>query len=607
MRRHTLLFLGAVIVPSTVLVALGIRTLRQEEELAERRRNEEKIRVVGLIRQELLTRLEGIGLRAASGQITPRDRSVALVARLNSGRLIMPWESPPPQREASREFARTILSAERQLHQLRDPKQAAVHARAAALKARTPVEQAQADLLLAASLSMAADHQSSLEAARRVLLVRPLAVDEYGVPYALYAAQRLRNDASPDDRRRILETVSHVLDTIWLSPAAADMVVALLATFQTGALHSFASSRAAELEQLEGIPSELPLLEKSSAPAWTLYGSSPWFLGLTGKRGDPDRVLIAVRAREALDAVNLPDGARWLLGTQAKGEPLGEPFPGLKLSGLSGPVPDGTSLRQLFYLSALVLVLSVTVLSAYLLNRDVRRERHLTALRSHFVSSVSHELRTPISTIRTCAELLDMGRVSDECQASAYVKTIVGESERLSRLVDGILDFSRIEQGERTFHFRPVSLAEVLQSAARQLEYQLAQGGFQLRIAVDFADARVRADYEAVERAIVNLLSNAMKYSGERRDIDLSLHRDGDRAVIRVHDYGIGIAAGERARIFGRFHRAPLPDGRVVPGAGLGLTIVDQIVKAHNGRVTVESQPRQGSTFSIFLPIHEDS
>jgi two-component system phosphate regulon sensor histidine kinase PhoR len=164
-----------------------------------------------------------------------------------------------------------------------------------------------------------------------------------------------------------------------------------------------------------------------------------------------------------------------------------------------------------------------------------------------------------------------------------------------------------MEQDERTFHFRPVSLAEVLQSAARQLEYQLAQGGFQLRIAVDFADARVRADYEAMERAVVNLLSNAMKYSGERRDIDLTLHRDGDHAVIRVHDYGIGIAAGERARIFGRFHRAPLPDGRVVPGAGLGLTIVDQIVKAHNGRVTVESQPGQGSTFSIFLPIHEDS
>ena len=182
--------------------------------------------------------------------------------------------------------------------------------------------------------------------------------------------------------------------------------------------------------------------------------------------------------------------------------------------------------RQVFYLLGLLLVISITLFTAYLLHRDVRRESRLAALRSQFVSSVSHELKTPVSAIRAFAELLDMGRVKSEQERAEYLKTIVGESERLSRLVDGVLEFSRIDQGKRVYHLQPVPLEEVLRSAARACEYSLTQGNFELRIAVDPAVPPVAADREALEQAVMNLLGNAMKYSGEDRRIDLSLSLD---------------------------------------------------------------------------------
>jgi signal transduction histidine kinase len=240
--------------------------------------------------------------------------------------------------------------------------------------------------------------------------------------------------------------------------------------------------------------------------------------------------------------------------------------------------------------------------SGYLWNRDVRREARTAEIQAGFVSSVSHELRTPIASIRACAEMIQMGRVRSEQGLSDYIRTIVGESERLSQLVEGVLQFSRIEQGKRVYRFQSVDLQEIVRDAIAAMEYSLEQGGFRVRLEEE-PTPHIHAEKEALEQAIVNLLSNAIKYSGDSREIHVELRHEPDRVVVRVRDFGLGIPAEEQSRVFERFYRARQPDERNIPGTGLGLALVEQIVKAHGGEVAVDSRPGEGSSFSISLPL----
>jgi signal transduction histidine kinase len=545
--RYNLLFLGAVLLPSVLVIALGVRMIRQEDELAEKRVREDKAHAINFVRQDLLNRLEGHKLRAVSGSVTPRDTDVALVARVESGRLVLPWEG-------------RTSTAGALLTQLRDP----AHARAVLLRTNASV------------------------------------TDEYGVPMSVYAGRRLAAGASVPLRLEILDRMAAVLNDTALSPMAAHMIAEVCERLGAAKLRDTAASRAREGEQAEPLAEEIPSFDSGrGGPVWSLTGS--WLVGITGRAGDRQRTLVAVRAWPVLSSVQLPASLRWSLGED--GEALGEGLPGVRLVTASQEGSASPRPRQIFYLSGLLLVIALTAFAAYLLHRDVRRETHLAALRSQFVSSVSHELRTPIATIRAFAELIDMGRVRGEREKADYVKSILGESERLSRLVEGVLEFSRIEQGKRVYRLRPVALWEVLQSAARALEYPLAQGNFELSIAADEDVPAVPADPEALEQAVINLLGNAMKYSGESRAIDLTLTREGNQAAIRVRDRGIGIPIEDHGRIFERFYRTAETGVRQIPGTGLGLALVDHIVKAHGGRVAVESQPGEGSTFSILLPI----
>jgi signal transduction histidine kinase len=200
------------------------------------------------------------------------------------------------------------------------------------------------------------------------------------------------------------------------------------------------------------------------------------------------------------------------------------------------------------------------------------------------------------------AELLEM-RTADESTQAEYLNTIVNESERLTRLLNNVLDFSRIEHGQKSYAIAPTQLDQVIRSATRVMEYPLNAQGFDLRVQIDEAMPPVPADPDAVKQAVLNLLTNAMKYSGKSRTIELQLRRDGSEAVVEVTDHGIGIPAHEQARIFEKFYRANVPENQAISGTGLGLALVAHIVHAHHGSVRVDSRDGDGTIFSIRLPM----
>jgi signal transduction histidine kinase len=380
---------------------------------------------------------------------------------------------------------------------------------------------------------------------------------------------------------------------------------------------------AQQLEQALALQNDFPSLmlmqgaegqSPDREPLWIPYGEKTWLVSLAPRLGGIQPAVIAVRAEDvfrSLDSANassnsLPGEVRFLTDGYSQGESLGENFPGLKVSLVGnddGLRTRGWNLQRYFYFLVLLLVLSVTLFGGYLLWRDVRREMRLAELRSQFVSSVSHELKTPLTAIRMFAETLRIGRSTDQHMHDEYLDTIVSESERLTRLLNNVLDFSNIEQGKKTYNLEATSLVEVVRMSARALEYPLSQHGFELRVDLENDLPPVRADRDALEQAILNLLTNAMKYSVESRAIDLRLQRLDGQAVIQVVDRGVGIAPDEVTRIFEKFYRAPTAENKLISGTGLGLTLVAHIAKAHGGRVEVKSMPGQGSTFSILLPL----
>lgn len=238
--------------------------------------------------------------------------------------------------------------------------------------------------------------------------------------------------------------------------------------------------------------------------------------------------------------------------------------------------------------------------------RAVLREMDIARLRTDFVSNVSHELRTPITTIRLMGEMLAMGAVPTEEKRREYYQTIVTESERLSRLINNVLDFARLEEGRKKFRFALADVGECVRQVARTTADYLHGEGFEFEVEVAPDLPRLWFDSDAIVQALVNLLTNAVKYSRRERRVRLTARRERSTVVLAVRDRGEGIDPKDLKHIFEKFYRGGDALTRETRGAGLGLSIVRAIVDAHGGKVRVESRPGQGSTFSIVLPVRKE-
>jgi signal transduction histidine kinase len=288
---------------------------------------------------------------------------------------------------------------------------------------------------------------------------------------------------------------------------------------------------------------------------------------------------------------------------------LEKPFQGLVLAiKLRGTTL--AALGQRFVRTSFMILGGLSLLLAggiFLTYRNVSKEMDLAKLKSDFVSNVSHELRTPLSLIRLYAETLEMGRLPNQEKREEYYCIIRKESERLTALINNILDFSRIEAGRKEYDFRQTDLAELVRNTLDSYRYQIEQNGFsfQQHIASDLPPVRV--DREAMARSLLNLVNNALKYSHNEKFLGVNLYRENGSLKLEVVDHGIGIPHPEQHKIFEKFYRVGDPLVHNTKGSGLGLALVRHIVEAHGGEVRVESDPGQGSKFIITLPVNANA
>jgi len=234
----------------------------------------------------------------------------------------------------------------------------------------------------------------------------------------------------------------------------------------------------------------------------------------------------------------------------------------------------------------------------------INKELSLSKMKSDFISTVSHEFKSPLTSIRQMSEMLLNERIKSESRKKEYYAVMSEQSERLSHLIDNILDFAKLEEGQKAFRFEKTNLKGLIDRVLSVFQKSIADEGFSVLSSVPETLPVLYIDKEAIEQVLYNLLDNAYKYSGEIKKIEILAESTENQVQISVKDYGIGIQQEDHHKIFDRFFRGGNELTRSVKGSGIGLTIVKKIIEAHHGTVSLLSTPGKGSTFQVNLPIN---
>lgn len=630
-RRISALLIAVTCIPIAALGWLGLRILQQDRDI-ERQRQRERLEVAaGRLALDIGRQLQDIEEQLARGE----GIQFGLAGFTTSTVAALLYQPETPAGEAVRSSLTEAEAAEFQDAEAAEFQRHELAAAAAAYRrlaaAPGPGTRAMALVGLGRVLRQRGDRAGALDAYARLEALGATVVA--GQPAALVGLQ---------GRAKVLEAAA---DIAGLQQAAAKVTEALTtgrwpmdrATFelyldmtaQWGAQAPLHDARSAswpdgrsrteaaillwrEWRGGELAPHGRRILRDEGTPVLAMWAGGPdrpvaWL----ATAGELDASLRPLWAAEGL-AVSLHDTD----GQPVVGEVTSGGFsltPGetrlpfvLTVGPLAGQDQGSGDTRRLVLITGLAATFLLMLGAAYGLYRTTMRELMLARQQSDFVSAVSHEFRTPLTSMRHLTDLLVSRGVTSEERKTQYYELLAHETERLHRMVESLLSFGRIEVGADAWHLEPADAGELVRGIVDEFRHEPQAKGRDILLDVEDGLPPIRADREALPRALWNLLENAAKYSEAPSSIRVFVRRDGDSLLMGVGDEGIGIPAAERERVFDKFVRGADARRTGARGVGIGLALVKRIVEAHDGSVRLESEPGRGSTFTIVLPALQD-
>ena len=274
----------------------------------------------------------------------------------------------------------------------------------------------------------------------------------------------------------------------------------------------------------------------------------------------------------------------------------------IEIYDVSGDSPAFLGIRKSFYFWTILTLITVLIFGVVLIMMTIAREREILKIKSDFVSSVSHELKTPLTSIKALTERLLEGKVKSRAKMTEYFSVISQDTEKLTRLVKNVLDFSKIEEGKKEYDFEETDIAAWAKGTVDDFLNDHIQEELKVRLSIVSKIPPLRIDEDALSRSLTNLLDNAVKFSPEEKEVEVRLIGEDDRIILQVKDKGIGIPKDELGKIFDKFYQGSHALRQSVKGTGLGLTLVKHAVDGHGGTINVESELGKGTTFTLIFP-----